>query len=554
MPSSGGQYPSAPPAALWVVALAAAWILPGLVGHDPWKPDEAHTFGIAYSLLNGGDWLVPMLAGEPFMEKPPLYYWTAALFARVLSPPLALHDAARLASGFYLALTFVFVAAAARELYGRDRGGVAVLVLLGCLGLAIPAHQIITDTAQLAGFAAGFYGLALAPRRALAGGAWLGTGAGIGFLAKGLLAPGVLGLLALLLPLAPAWRTRAYAKTLAIAFVALLPWLVPWPWALYARSPALFNEWLFVNNFGRFTGSNDLGPHAQPLQYLRLLPWFALPALPLAGWALWRARRNLAAPPTALPLAGFVVLLLVLSAAAQARELYALPLLLPLALLATPGIDTLRRGAANLTYWFSIMGGAFFMAVAWFYWCALELGAPAKLHAHLHNLQPGYTPGFRWLPFAAGALYTVGWIVVLLRLRRGRERPAVAWAASMTMVWGVVATLFVGVLDAGKSYRSMIEELVRALPAQHGCVASEGVGEPQRALLHYFAGIATYQMETARRGADCEYVLVQWRTGENERTPMMRAHWETLWEGARPGDRTERFRLYRRVAAPAHRH
>ena len=53
----------------WVIALAAAWILPGLLGHDPWKPDEGYTFGLVYSLLNGGDWIVPMLAGEAFMES-----------------------------------------------------------------------------------------------------------------------------------------------------------------------------------------------------------------------------------------------------------------------------------------------------------------------------------------------------------------------------------------------------------------------------------------------------------------------------------------------------
>ena len=67
-----------PIALAWIWVLAAAWILPGLIGHDPWKPDEAYTFGIVYSLLQGGDWVVPMLAHEPFVEKPPLFYLSAA--------------------------------------------------------------------------------------------------------------------------------------------------------------------------------------------------------------------------------------------------------------------------------------------------------------------------------------------------------------------------------------------------------------------------------------------------------------------------------------------
>src|SRR5471032_1939643 len=93
-----------PIALAWVVVLSAAWILPGLVGHDPWKPDEAYTFWLIYSLLHGADWVVPMLAHEPFMEKPPLFYLSAAALASLLQPPLALHDAARLTTGIYMAL------------------------------------------------------------------------------------------------------------------------------------------------------------------------------------------------------------------------------------------------------------------------------------------------------------------------------------------------------------------------------------------------------------------------------------------------------------------
>ncbi len=536
----------------WIVVLAAAWILPGLLGHDPWKPDEAYTFGLVYSLLNGGDWIVPTLAGEPFMEKPPLFYWSAALVAKLLAPPFALHDAARLTTGLYMALTFAFVAGAARELYGKGRGALAILLLMACFGIVIRSHQLITDIALLTGFAAGFYGLALALRRPGAGGFWLGTGVGIGFMAKGLLAPGIFGILAILLPVLPAWRTRNFASTLAIAALACAPWLLLWPYALYAESPALFNEWLMVNNFGRFLGSNDIGPTADNAHYLRILPWYALPTLPLAAWALWRARlKGIVTPPFALPLAGFIVIFLVLSVSADARELYALPMLIPLALLATPAIDTLRRGAANLMYWFSVMGGGFFIIVAWFYWSALELALPAKLHVHLHALQPGYTPGFKWLAFALAAIYSVGWIMLLLKLRKTRERPVIAWAATMTMAWGLVAILFVGWLDAGKSYRAMIADMQKALPAKYDCIASQTLGEPQRAMLHYYANIITWRLDQPSRQRDCTLTLAQGVASEEQVPP---GRWEKIWEGTRPGDKVERYRLYRRVGSAASKH
>ena len=542
-PSATGQGAVQPPIALlWIWVLAAAWILPGLIGHDPWKPDEAYTFGLVYDLLQRGDWVVPMLAQEPFIEKPPLFYLSAAAIASIFSPLLPLHDAARLTTGLYMALTFAFIAGAARELYGTYHGRLTVLMLMGCVGIVIRSHQLITDMSLLTGFAAGFYGFALALRRPARGGFWLGIGVGIGFMSKGLLAPGVFGIVAALLPLYPAWRNRGYLLCLAVAALACAPWLLIWPLALYDRSPALFDEWLWVNNFGRFLGTNEFGPPADTAHYLRILPWYALPALPLAAWTLWRARlRDVLAPPLALPLTGFVVILVVLSLSADARELYALPLMLPLALLATPATDTLRRGTANLMYWFSVMGGGFFVIVAWFYWSALELSLPQRLHDHLLDLQPGYATGFKWLPFTLGVLYTVGWIVLLLRLKKSRERPVIAWAASMTMVWGLLAILFVGWVDTGKSYRSMIADMQKALPPKYQCVASHNLGEPQRAMLHYFANIITFRLDNPERQRDCDLMLVHGVASE-EYVPL--GPWEKIWEGARPGDNVERYRLY----------
>jgi len=545
-PSATGQGAAQPPIALlWIWVLAAAWILPGLIGHDPWKPDEAYTFGLVYDLLQRGDWVVPMLAQEPFIEKPPLFYLSAAAIASIFSALLPLHDAARLTTGLYMALTFAFIAGAARELYGTYHGRLTVLMLMGCVGIVIRSHQLITDMSLLTGFAAGFYGFALALRRPARGGFWLGIGIGIGFMSKGLLAPGVFGIVAALLPLYPAWRNRGYLLCLAVAALACAPWLLIWPLALYDRSPALFDEWLWVNNFGRFLGANEFGPSADTAHYLRILPWYALPALPLAAWTLWRARlRDMLAPPLALPLTGFVVILVVLSLSADARELYALPLMLPLALLAAPATDTLRRGTANLMYWFSVMGGGVFVIVAWFYWTALELAIPPKLHVHLHTMQPGYEPGFKWLPFTLAALYTAGWIVLLLRLKKSRERPVIAWAASMTMVWGLLAILFVGWVDAGKSYRSMIADMQKALPPKYQCIASQNLGEPQRAMLHYFANIITFRLDNPERQRDCDLMLVHGVASE-EYVPL--GPWEKIWEGARPGDNVERYRLYQRT-------
>lgn len=528
---------------VWLVLLCAAWILPGLIGHDPWKPDEAYTFGLVYHILQGGDWAVPTLAGEPFLEKPPLYYLSAALFAKLFSPLLPLHDGARLASGFFMALTLLFTGICGRELYGRGKGFPATLILIGCVGLLVFSHYLIPDTALLAGFAIAYYGLALGRRRPMLGGLWLGVGIGAGFLAKGFIAPVALGVMLLVLPaLFRQWRNRTYAISLGVASLAALPWLVAWPLALYLRAPALFTDWLWSDSFGRALGYARIGLHSLPGEYFAILAWFAWPALPLALWTLWHQRGEIRSRTALqLPLAAFISLLLILGLAADEREIYALPMLLPLALLAAAGIDTLRRGAANALYWFGIMGFLFFAGALWFYWGAVEFGVPAKLGAHLRNLQPGYTPALHGFPYSVALLYTGAWLIVLLRIQRTAERPIIVWASGMALVWGLLMTLFVAWLDSGKSYRSMIVSLQHALPARYDCIASRKLGEPQRALLDYFAGIRTQRED---EGA-CTLLLVQHNKDEPEET--VARGWRKIWEGSRPGDKLERYRLYQRV-------
>jgi len=530
-----------------ITLLCVAWILPGLIGHDPWKPDEAYTFGVVYSILEGGSWVVPQLAGEPFLDKPPLLYLSAAACARLFSWLLPLHDAARLVAGMWMALTLVFVGAAARELHGDGRGGIAVLLLLGCFGLVVRSHQLITDVAMLAGFAMAYYGWALTLRRAVAGGFWTGMGIGVAFLANGVLPPVILVAIALLLPaISPHWRNRAYGAAFITAILVAAPWIVIWPLLLYARSPALFNQWLWDENIAVFLGYMP-GMSAGSTHYFEILPWYAFPAWLLALWALWRARGpGLAQPWVVLPLVGFAVTLALLSGSAAARELLALPLLLPVTLLAVPAPDSLRRGASNAWYWFGVMAFSLFIAVFWFYWSGLELGVPARLHAHLHRIKPGYAAGFRWLPFVLGLAYTVAWITLLVRLKRSPLRPLIAWVAGLTVTWALLATLFVGWIDTSNTYRGMIDSMKLALPKQYDCIASRGLTEPQRAMLHYFAGIITRREELTQE-QPCHLMLTQ---GVPQYEVIPRGAWTKIWEGSRPRDKRESYRLYQRKGPP----
>ena len=239
--------PAAPYRALKQFGLAllcAAWVALGIAGHDPWKTEDATSIGVAAEMAGSRDFVVPTLAGEPYLPRPPLVYIGGALAIDAFAPPLSVHNAARIFAGIALAIVLLATALASRELNGRAFRWLPVLILVGSVGFWDRAHVLSPELLLTVGIAVGLYGFALALRRPAWGGAVLGVGAAIAFLGHGLQGPAWLLVAALILPACgPEWRNRAYAFTLAIAVTVAVLVALPWPLALHARDPALFAQW-----------------------------------------------------------------------------------------------------------------------------------------------------------------------------------------------------------------------------------------------------------------------------------------------------------------------
>jgi len=90
--------------------------------------------------------------------------------------------------------------------------------LFGARGLAIPAHRLLTDNAQLTGFALALLGLAGAVRARQWTGFALGTGIGVAFLAKGLLGVAVIGAAAIFPGSPRGFTERMCGRSTAMSF------------------------------------------------------------------------------------------------------------------------------------------------------------------------------------------------------------------------------------------------------------------------------------------------------------------------------------------------
>ena len=537
---------------LFALAVLALSMLPGLVGHDPWKQDETYITEIVRHMLASGDWTVPTMAGVPFMEKPPLFYWVAAICAALTSPVLPLHDGARLATGMFVSGTGLAVAWTGHRWWGQGR--VCVLLLLSCLGMVRHCHFMLTDLAMMTGFAVALCGLALCREKCLQGGLLLGTGVGMGFLAKGLLAPGVFGVCVLLLPLLfGRWRQRSFLRALAISLAAAAPWLLIWPLALLHRSPQLFMEWFWLNNIGRFAGFSvpQLGASHTDWFWLTTVPWFTFPALPLALMSVWRQRTlALATESFQIPIVLSVILMAVLWRSASARDNYALPLLLPLALLAAPAASALPAWIDRCWDWSARVFWGAFAVLLWTTWIWMTLRhSPPHLPVIADFLPRDFVPEFDLGTLAAALALTAGPLLLASECPRSAGRGLRSWLTGAVITWGLLATLWLPWIDAAKSYRSVFDAVQAALPVRYNCIAERGMGESELSMLSYFLGITAARRESGE-GADCDMLLIN---GMANAPPgdVDPARWRAVWQGARPGDRDERFWLYARTSLPA---
>jgi len=331
--------------------------------------------------------------------------------------------------------------------------------------------------------------------------------------------------------------------------VAFLPWGTIWPWLVWDRSPQLFHDWFWDNNIGRFIDSSTvIGSKNNMLFCLRTVSWFTLPALPIAIWMWkerWSDRRT--DPVFQVTLVSFLVMCVVFSVSRQARTIYASPMVVPVVLAAGAFVHRLNGRPAKIAD--GIVTVIYLVAVtlAWGVWLVVVLGRPDALMERLARVAPGYTPELVWSAFVPAVLLTVGYLAWLrLRDRENGHSAILNWSSGMLLVYSLGMTLYLPFANVRMGYRDVFIPLREHLPVSPGPVASYGIGESERALLHYLAGLKTLRTEVHDDALDtCQWLIIQGDYEDNVRMgPPERGDWDLVYEGRR--GESDSYRLYRR--------
>jgi 4-amino-4-deoxy-L-arabinose transferase-like glycosyltransferase len=269
-----------------LAALLVLVVLPGVLlypclGFHLFEPDEGRYAEIPREMLARGEWVVPYLQGEPYLDKPPLLYWLVMAgyqvfgvheWAARLMPALAVHAA--------VLLTYLL---GRRSLGERPAFWGALLLALAPGFLSMGRLLLLDGLLSLwvvASLLSAFEAIR-GPR--LRWGWWLAAAlaCGLGVLTK--------GPIAVLLLVPPLWAHRRLAgpgcplswwARLRFAGVVLAV-AVPWYVAVCVRVPEFAYHFLWEHNVVRFLTPFD---HLEPVWYY--VPVVLAGLLPATLWAV----------------------------------------------------------------------------------------------------------------------------------------------------------------------------------------------------------------------------------------------------------------------------
>ncbi len=317
------------------------WWLPALLllfgagqRHGLWGNDEPREAEISREIYASGDWVVPRLNGQAFLEKPPLAYWGAALAFHAAGKPS--ESVCRIPSAVWGLIGALATAWLGGMLAGRTAGLLAALILATCGEWLYIIHHLLVDVplAACVALSLALFWHGYRSSGGQKGMGYLGCSLAVGgaFMAKGMVGVIIPGS-AIIVFLA--WRRewRELARLIAPWNVAACV-AVPFSWviALWAgEGTGALRVFAWDNQVLRFISSTADHAHA-PWYYLLILPEALLPwviFLPPAALRLFRrsGEKSITDSGRRYLMTVIAVPFIVLSIASGKRHLYLLPLL-----------------------------------------------------------------------------------------------------------------------------------------------------------------------------------------------------------------------------------
>ncbi|MGN0017506.1 MAG: ArnT family glycosyltransferase [Candidatus Gastranaerophilaceae bacterium] len=244
--------------------------------------DETRYAIMSRDLANSNDWNVLLLNSIPFLEKPPLYFWLVAISIKMFGTfsPFVVRFPIAILSAFLVFFTYFF----GRKILSRKFGLYSSIILLSSTFFLILSHVAILDMVLTVLITSSLYCafMSFFTKDNLKKYCWWGfwTFAGLGFLAKGILAIAIPAVVMFLYCLITKTLKEMFKPVNFIfGFIIFLLIALPWHITMFKDYGMHFvQEYFIKHHFARLLTSQDLGRkhgffYFVPIFIVAFLPW-----------------------------------------------------------------------------------------------------------------------------------------------------------------------------------------------------------------------------------------------------------------------------------------
>ena len=484
---------------------------------DLWNPDEPRYAQVAKEMVERGDWILMHVNGNPYMDKPPLFFWLIALSSFLWQGFSAF--SVRFPSAFLSTLTVLLTFLFGKKLYGSRSGFLSALILATSFEFAyLSTRANIDATLTFLTTASFFLFLEWYQHRKVDGSEVKDRGnrSLYGFYIGMGLATLVKGPVGFILPLLVSfvylillkdWKAirRMRLFTGMILFlVIVLSWYLP---AVLKGGQDFLNQTLFHQTLERFAkGTSHIRP---PYYYLSnfpvdFLPWFLfLPGALVSG--LSRKREGISRDFLFL-LVWFAAIFLFFSFSKGKRAIYLLPLYPAASLIVGRFWDDYLSSSGKFSVreaWITI---PVYLLMVLFFLIGIFLSvAPAVTHFSVDPSTPkilkvivrgagsgatylSYVPRWSIIPFIV-LLMGSGILLILSRALRHKSLVFILLVATAGIGFLYTTRVVFPLVNPYKSARFISQEIVQAMKNGGKLVIYGDSGSAGTSQFNFYTGI-----------------------------------------------------------------
>ena len=265
-----------------LLGLCGIFLFWGLNFYPLLDVDETRYAIMSRDLAQSKDWNLLLLNSIPFLEKPPLYFWMVAASIKIFGSfsEFAVRFPIALISSFLIFFTYYF----GKKVLSRKFGLLSAIILLTSVFFLILSHVAILDMVLTVCIASGLYCAFLSfyatdkYKKYCWWGFW--TFAGLGFLAKGILAIAIPTVIILIYCYLTK-NLRAFFKPLHLLVGLAIFLLISMPWHVVMFKDygwEFIQEYFIKHHFARLLNSEGLGRkhgffYFIPIFLVAFMPW-----------------------------------------------------------------------------------------------------------------------------------------------------------------------------------------------------------------------------------------------------------------------------------------